>query len=166
MGKEASALGRTLKNAGQAVVDAADEALKARAEGYGDLTPTVQTTPAVDPGASPSARASAEMEAETARLNRPMGLPNVGRQRNGAGKFIPDPNRVKSPQFDPRVARRAWVKENKRPWPTDPQTGENFDVQHMKKRSQGGALYDPKNIFPIHKQKHDRYHAKHGPDPN
>jgi hypothetical protein len=45
-------------------------------------------------------------------------------------------------------------------------TGENFDVHHKKKISEGGQLYDSENIEPMHPLKHDRFHAKDGPDPN
>jgi RHS repeat-associated protein len=86
--------------------------------------------------------------------------------RNSDGTFATDPNKSGSPTFSPRKARNAWVSKNGRPWPKDPLTGKNFDVHHIQKRSQGGALYNPDNIIPMHPDMHDRFHANGGPDPN
>jgi hypothetical protein len=89
-----------------------------------------------------------------------------GKYRNPDGTFAKDPNGPKTPKWDTRKARKAWERANGRKWPTDPSTGENFDVHHKTKVSEGGDPYDPTNILPMHPKKHDRYHAKDGPDPN
>ncbi|MEO7719587.1 MAG: hypothetical protein ABIY70_25570 [Capsulimonas sp.] len=91
--------------------------------------------------------------------------PKRKRLQGSNGQFIRDPNRTKAPKFDPRKARRIWEKSKGMAWPKD-QNGKNFDVHHMKKKSEGGGLYDPDNITPMHSKKHDRFHAKFGPDPN
>ena len=49
----------------------------ARANAEDNFTPAAQSAPDVNSGASPNARVSAEIEAETARINRPMVLPGV-----------------------------------------------------------------------------------------
>ena len=66
LGRKLSAFERAAQKAGQTAMEFLEEGAEAKAE-YGDITPTVQTMPSVGPGASPSARASEEENAEVAR---------------------------------------------------------------------------------------------------
>jgi hypothetical protein len=81
----------------------------------------------------------------------------AGRLRNADGTFAPT-GKPLSPSFDTDKARRAWEQANGRSWPTDPRTGRPFDAHHIERRSDGGALYDPKNIVPVHPEMHKRLH--------
>lgn len=83
--------------------------------------------------------------------------------RGPDGHFVNDPSATKSPEFNPKKARRAWVKAKGRSWPKDPTTGRNFDAHHINMKSQGGALYDPDNITPVHPDMHDQLHRPGGP---
>ena len=66
LGRKLSAFERAAQKAGQTAMEFLEKGAEAKAE-YGDITPTVQTMPSVGPGASPSARASEEENAEVAR---------------------------------------------------------------------------------------------------
>ena len=83
--------------------------------------------------------------------------------RGPNGRFQRDPNATKTPEFNAKKARKAWEQAKGRPWPKDPRTGENFDAHHIQPKSQGGSLYDPDNITPVHPTMHDRLHAGEGP---
>jgi hypothetical protein len=85
--------------------------------------------------------------------------------RDAMGRFTPRGG-SRSPSFDTEKARRIWEKANNRNWPRDPRTGKPFDVHHPTRRVDGGVPYDPRNITPVHPDKHPRIHAKDGPSPN
>ncbi len=82
-----------------------------------------------------------------------------GKLRNANGRFART-GKPPSPSFCTAKARRAWEQAKGKPWPTDPRLGRPFDVHHVQRRADGGALYNPDNIIPVHPEMHRRVHHR------